>query len=107
MSPKLLAILLLFASLSCTAAGDYLAKAWSVRPVSATLYAVLGCSLCSTLAWAYSLRNHGQISAIGVIWSLGNVAICLLIGWVGFGEALSLRQWIGCLLAIAASLLMF
>jgi len=105
MSPKLLALILVCVSLFFYAGGEYFTKVWSLKPswslaVLATVLYTIGAIL-----WLPALRQHGQISALSTVWSCLSIVVCVAIGVFGFSEELTMRQIIGIILALLATLL--
>jgi uncharacterized membrane protein len=86
--------------------GEVGSKLWSMSPswwLGGFIVVVYSAAI---LPWLLALRQYGQLSALTTAWSCAYVVVGVMVG-VGFGEAVTLRQAIGMLLAIIAILLVY
>jgi len=92
--------------LSCSlvfyCAAEYLSKKWTLTQAHwMAALAVLGYAL-NALFWFPALKNHGSLAVLGSIYAVAYVLATVAIGWLGFHEAITLRQWVGIGLALVS-----
>lgn len=50
--------------------------------------------------------QHLKLAAVGILYTVAMLILLALVGYFGFGESLSKREWLGLIFAIASVLLM-
>lgn len=96
--------------LSCSllfyCAAEYLSKKWALTQANWMAgLAVAGYAL-NAVCWFPALKNHGSLAVLGSIYAVAYVLGTVAIGWLGFHEIITLRQWLGIGLAIVAIILL-
>ena len=105
MHPKIIALLLVLASLIFYAGGEYFTKVWTLKPTWPLAVLATALYTIGAILWLPALRQHGQLSALSTVWSCLSIIVCVAIGVWGFQEELTTRQIIGIILALLATLL--
>jgi multidrug transporter EmrE-like cation transporter len=88
------------------AVGEYISKTWANSPTTLEVVCVVAASALSALFWLPALFSHNHLAIMGVSWLLLATASTVLIGVVVFGEKLTVLQWGGIALAVAAFVLL-
>lgn len=97
---KLTPILWMIASITFESAGDVFAKMGVKSPLM-MLPALLSYN-ATMIAWLMVVKSDGRLGIPGTIWCLSGQAALVLIGIIGFNEAVSGTQVIGALFALIA-----
>ena len=86
--------------------GDYLIKAATVspEPIRLLVYAAL-VWMGSVYGWYYILQGE-KIAIVGMLFAMLSLIGTTLIGMLGFGEKLDIKEIIGLVLAIASTVLL-
>jgi drug/metabolite transporter (DMT)-like permease len=86
------------------ALADYFLKLASSKPTPWTSWQfVAGLLLYGSTAfgWLYVMK-HMKLAVVGVVYTAAMLVLLALIGYFFFGEKLTLREWAGIGLALAA-----
>lgn len=97
-----LLVTILFSAVGAVA--DYFLKLASSKPTPWTSWQfVVGLLLYGSTAfgWLYVMK-HMKLAVVGVVYTAAMLVLLALIGYFFFGEKLSLREWAGVGLALAA-----
>jgi len=99
------AYLLVMLSLVFFAISESISKLWANEPRwwLAALVVFFYCLIA--LTWLPALKEHNHITSLGTFWNMGALLLTVLIGAVLFREDVSMRQWIGIVLAFIACIL--
>ncbi|MBU6384888.1 MAG: EamA family transporter [Pirellula sp.] len=101
-----IAVTLLFSGIGVVA--DYFLKVASTREnpwknweffLGLVLYA------STAFGWLFVMQ-HLKLAAVGILYTVAMLILLALVGYFGFGESLSKREWLGLIFAIASVLLM-
>ena len=100
-------IALMSAALSLYAMGEYTSKLWTLSP--SWWMGIVTCCLfsISTIPWLYALRAHGHLSALGPVFTLIGLVICVLMGTFLFEETITSKQIVGLIFALLATFLIY
>ena len=101
-------ILITLATSALCLVGDYLLKQASRAPFPfrtaefAIAVVIFG---ASAIGWVLILP-HLKLAAVGVIYGVSTVLFMALLGWLVFGETLTVREWAGLVFGVASILLL-
>ena len=101
-----LAIASLLSSVAFYAGGEYFSKLWGLAPGAGLMVAALVCYTVSALLWFPALLYRDQLSTVGIDWEVLALCATLLLGFLVFHEAISLKNWIGLILGLVAAWLL-
>lgn len=94
--------------LALEAGAESLLTLWSRAPRAALLTAGVALYACVGLVFAAAKRYSGRnLTVLNALWQMGNLSVVTLIGVLAFGDALTVAQWVGICLALAASVCFF
>ena len=86
--------------------GEYLSKAWSIKP-SLTLAMILVFPyMVGTWLWLPALQCGGSLAKVGIAWSIMSALVTVGLGLFCFHEVLSWYNYVGIGLAVAALVLL-
>jgi multidrug transporter EmrE-like cation transporter len=93
-------------AISC-AAGEFFSKKFANDTADRGALAVLFAAyMLGTACWINALVLKNQLVVVGMVWVLACTLSTVFVGAVAFGEAVSLQQWIGVLLAIISVIIL-
>ena len=68
---------------------------------------LLGLSLYASTAFGWLfVMQHLKLAAVGILYTSSMLVMLAIVGYFGFGEKLSIKEWIGFALALASVLLL-
>jgi len=85
--------------------GDWHAKKWVLGLGLGHLAIAAACYLGVTSFWFVVLKLNGDLGKTTVLWASGGLVMALMIGRFGFGEVMTVRQWVGATLSVAGVIL--
>lgn len=87
------------------AAGEYLSKTWGNKPGVGLAFIVVAVYAMETLAWLPALLHKNQIAIMGTAWLVMALIATVSVGVFVFHEKITIFQWLGMVLALAALIL--
>ena len=83
--------------------GEWASKKWSLSiNANRYLFLLFFGYMMNVVCWLPALKSHGSISILGTIYSTLYTIMTIVVGTLIFGEAVSIKQWIGISFAILA-----
>jgi small multidrug resistance pump len=99
-------VTILFSAIGVLA--DYYLKIASGKPFPWNSWQfILGLSLYASTAFGWLfVMQHLKLAAVGILYTSSMLVMLAVVGYFGFGEKLSIREWIGFALALASVVLL-